>query len=162
MTDGPREDFARCVSRKLGESQSKDVKTDDLQSGWHSKCWRRAFSHTWMFFICPGSLRWLVFLLCDRERRRFCHSDLGVVNLSTCVGTVACTTSDVSAFLMPSHSKPITKGTTLERKNTPMQLIDSVTRARFFSTAHIACIFSVDVAFSIFYTCSDVSAVGIG
>ena len=49
VADRAREDFARCVSRELGESQSKDVKTDDLQSGWHSKCWRGAFLHSWMF-----------------------------------------------------------------------------------------------------------------
>ena len=30
MADRAREDFARCVSRKLGEGQSKDAKTDDL------------------------------------------------------------------------------------------------------------------------------------
>ena len=29
MADRAREDFARSVRRKLGESQSKDVKTDD-------------------------------------------------------------------------------------------------------------------------------------
>ena len=32
MADRAREDFARCVSRKLGESQSKDAKNDDLQA----------------------------------------------------------------------------------------------------------------------------------
>ena len=32
---------------------------------------------------------------------------------------------------MPSHSKPIAKGTTFERKNTPMLLIDLVTKTRF-------------------------------
>ena len=62
MADRAREDFARCVSRKLGESQSKDVKTDDLQGGWHSKkmlAW--SFSTQLGVCICPGSLRWLVF-----------------------------------------------------------------------------------------------------
>ena len=49
MVDRAREDFARCVSRKFGERLSEDAKTDNLQSGWHSKCWRGAFSHSWMF-----------------------------------------------------------------------------------------------------------------
>ena len=79
MADRAREDFARCVSRELGESQSKDAKTDDLQSGWHSKCWRGAFLHSWMF-ASAFSLRWLVFncaiaqpapSLSAIERRRF-------------------------------------------------------------------------------------------
>ena len=79
LADRAREDFARCVSRKLGESQSKDAKTDDLQSGWHSKCWRGAFLHSWMF-ASALSLRWLVFnaataqtapSLSAIERRRF-------------------------------------------------------------------------------------------
>ena len=137
MADRTREDFARCVSRRLGESQSKDVKTDDLQSGWHSKCWRGAFLHSWMFASVLVRFAGLCLIVRPRNPRL----------IPIWAVSVACTTSDVRGFFVPFVQNPLQKAQHLKVR-----------------TQYGPCcmLFSVDVAFSVFHACSDVSVVGIG
>ena len=158
MADRAREDFARCVSRKLGESQSKDVRTDALQSGWHSKCWRGASLHSWMFASALVRFAGSCLTVRPRNPRQACLP-LSVDGLSfrsrrrqpehvcwdCCLYHLR-----RERFLVPSHSKTITKGTTLERKNTPMQLIDSVTRARFSVRSILHAFFLLTLLFQSF------------
>ena len=150
---------ARCVSRRLGESQSKDVKPTICKSGWHSKSWRGAFSHSWTFASALVRFVGSCFTVRPRKPRKGCLA-LSVDGLPFRSGR--CRPKHVfwdcclhhlgrERFFMLSHSKPITKGTTLERKNTPMQLIDLVTKTRFQCRPY--CMhFTVDVVFSIFHT----------
>ena len=155
MADRAREDFPRSVCRKLGESQSKDAKTNDLQSGWHSKCWRGVSLHSWMFASALARFADSCSTVRPRNPRQACLP-LTVDGLS--FRSVRCLLEHVCwdcclyhfererFFLCRLSQNPLHKAQHLKERTHPSKLIDSVTKARF-SIRAILHAFSVDVAF---------------